>query len=64
MNNQTVIKLDHNVLLVFSEDAFYIKNQWFTDVLKNRCLEKFCKFYRKTPLLESLFNKVAGLQAS
>ena len=26
--------------------------------------EKFCKFDRKTPVLESLFNKVAGLESS
>ena len=24
--------------------------------------EKFCNIYRKTPVLESLFGKVAGLQ--
>ena len=29
---------------------------------KKRCSEKFHKFYRKTPVLESLFKKVAGLQ--
>ena len=28
---------------------------------KKRYSEKFCKFHRKTPVLESLFNKVAGL---
>ena len=26
-------------------------------------LKKFCKFHRKTPMLESLFNKIPGLQA-
>ena len=26
-----------------------------------RCLQKFRKFHRKTPVLEPLFNKVAGL---
>ena len=31
-------------------------NQW-------RCSEKFRKFHRKTTVLESLFNKVAGLKA-
>ena len=25
------------------------------------CSKKFCKFHRKTPVLESFFNKVAGL---
>ena len=32
------------------------------NVLGKRCSKKFRKFYRKTPALESLFNKVAGLQ--
>ena len=27
---------------------------------KKRCSKKFCKFYRKTPVLKSLFNRVAG----
>ena len=27
---------------------------------KNRCSCKFCRFQRKTPVLKSLFNKVAG----
>ena len=30
---------------------------------KKRCSEKFCKFYRKPPVLESPFNKVTGHQA-
>ena len=30
-------------------------------VLKKRCSSKFRKFDRKTPVLESLFNEVAGL---
>ena len=30
---------------------------------KKSCSLKFRKFHRKTPVLESLFNKVAGLQA-
>ena len=30
---------------------------------KNRCSQKFRKFYRKTPMLESLFNKAAGRQS-
>ena len=33
-------------------------------VLSTRCLQKLRKFYRKTTLLESLFDKVAGPQAS
>ena len=31
--------------------------------LQIRCSQKFLKFQRKTPVLESLFNKVADLQA-
>ena len=27
---------------------------------KRRCSETFCKIHRKTPVLESLFNKVAA----
>ena len=30
---------------------------------KRRCFQKFCKFPRTTPVLESVFNKVAVLQA-
>ena len=29
---------------------------------KKGCSKKFCNIHRKTPMLESLFNKVAGLQ--
>ena len=29
--------------------------------LQNSCSQNFCKLHRKTPVLESLFNKVAGL---
>ena len=32
------------------------------DVLQNRCYQKFRNIQRKTPVLESLFNKVAGIQ--
>ena len=39
-----------------------VQEQQFADVLQNRCSSKFCKIYRKTPVLESLFNKVAGLK--
>ena len=40
------------------------EKQMFADVLQNRCSLKFLKFHRKTPVLESLFNKVAGLCCS
>ena len=32
--------------------------------LQIRCSLKFCKFHSKTPVLESLFNKAAGLNVS
>ena len=32
-------------------------------VLQNRCSKRFCNIHRKTPVLEFLFNKVAGLKA-
>ena len=37
--------------------------QPFADVLQNKCSKKFHVFYRKTLVLESPFNKVAGLMA-
>ena len=30
--------------------------------LQIRCFEKFCKFYKKTSVLEFLFNKAASLK--
>ena len=36
----------------------------FGDVFQNSCSQKFCSIHRKTPVLESLFNDVAELQAS
>ena len=41
------------------KEDFYIKDSLFqkqplTDSLQNRCSEKFCKFHRKIPVLESL----------
>ena len=35
-----------------------IEKQSFADVLQNRYSQKFRKFHRKTPVLESLFSKV------
>ena len=40
------------------------QKQSFGDFLKNRCSQKFSKFYRKTPVLEPLFDKAADLQAA
>ena len=36
------------------------QKQLFADVLLDRCSENFFKFHRKTPVLESRFNKIAG----
>ena len=41
--------------------SFLVEKQSFEDILQNRCFQKFCKFHRNTPILESLFNKVAGM---
>ena len=38
--------------------------QSLADVLQNRCAEKFRKFHSKTPVLESLFNKVQGFRSA
>ena len=38
------------------------QKQPFPDVFQNRCLQKFPSIHRKTPALESLFNKLAGLK--
>ena len=40
-----------------------VQKQPFPDVLPNSCSSKFRKFHRKTPVLESLFTKVADLKA-
>ena len=38
-----------------------IRKQSLADVLQNMYSSKFCKIYRKTSVLESLFNEVEGL---
>ena len=37
--------------------------QPLTNILQSRCSYKFCNIHRKTRVLESLFNNVAGLKA-
>ena len=37
-----------------------LKNSCFANVPQKRCSQKFCNIYRKAPVLESLFNKVAA----
>ena len=45
--------------------SFLVEKQPFADVFRNRCSSKFCNIHSKTtPVLESLFKKVAGLKAS
>ena len=39
------------------------QKQQFADVFQNRCSKKLRNIHRKTPALESLFNKVPFLQA-
>ena len=53
-----VLKIKFNVKLVFK-----VQKQSFADVLQNRRSWKYHKFHRKTPVLESLLNKVASPQA-
>ena len=40
-----------------------IQKQSFAESLENRCSRKFPNIHRKTPVLESLFNKVVCLNA-
>ena len=47
---------------VFWQLATDIQEQPFAGVLLKRCSEQFRKFHKKTPVLESLFNKIAGHQ--
>ena len=35
----------------------------FADFFQTRCSWRFCNIHRKTPVLESLFNKAVGLQS-
>ena len=37
------------------------QKQLFPNNFLKSCSKKFCKFHRETPVLESPFNKVAGL---
>ena len=39
-----------------------VQKQPFADILQNRRPGKFFKIHRKTLVLESIFNKVAGLK--
>ena len=52
-------------VFLIPEKPYYIKDvqkQPFADVLQNKCSWKFCRIHEKTLVLESFFNKVAGLK--
>ena len=44
------------------EKGYSNEKQPLIDVLQNRCSKNFRNIHRKTPVLESHFNKLAGLQ--
>ena len=48
----------------FSVAVLKNQKQLLADALRNRCSQKFCTIQGKTPVLESLFNKFAGLELS
>ena len=55
----------HSTLLernLYRLDLIAEQKQSFPDVLQTRYFWKFHKIHRKTSVLESLFNKVAGVQ--
>ena len=54
--SMTYLKNEHGVM------SSKLKKQSLADIPQNRCPGKFRKFHRKIPLLESLFNQVAGLK--
>ena len=47
---------------VFTGSKKKKKKKHFADVLQRICRWKFCKIHRKTPVLESLFNKIAVIK--
>ena len=54
------------ILCLFLAFHVTLSHEWeqsFVDVFQNRCLQKLCKFHRKTPVFESLSNKAASLKA-
>ena len=54
---------DHGDRWLFQEIYLYhFQKQPYADVLQNRCYWKFRNIHRKTSVLASLFNKVAGLR--
>ena len=51
----------HKLCLESWMSSCIVQKQSFADELQNRCSYRFRKFYRKTAVLESLFNKNAGV---
>ena len=54
----------HENIKIYSNtfQRFLFITEHLSDVLRNRSCQKFCNIHRKTPVLESLFNKVPGLK--
>ena len=59
LNDQSII-LSHNEP---QRSPGFVQKQPPKMFCKKRCSQKYRKFHRKTPVLESLFNNIAGLQA-
>ena len=57
----SIHQLISNVVLNLTHSRC-LQKQLFTDVLQNKCSQNLVKFHRKTPVLETLFNKVPGLR--
>ena len=57
--DKTIRSLKRNIT---DEFVMVPQKHLFADVLYNRCSYKFRNIHRKTPVLESHFNKVAGLR--
>ena len=49
------MKIDNNRF-----QQFRFITEHLSDILRNKCSQKFRNIHRKTPVLESLFNEVAG----
>ena len=49
--------------LINNKSAPNFPKQPFEDVIQSRCSKRLCNIHWKTPVLESLFNKVPFLRA-
>ena len=52
----------HSLSLDVPLVCLFMNDRHRTCSVKKRC-QKFCEHHRKTPMLESVFNKIAGVQA-